>query len=328
MKILMTGSSGAFGHYLIRELMAAGHSITDFSLAPPVVEGIQFIRGDITSVDQVPEACQGHDAIVHLAGIPGPGRATPERLVHVNTIGTVNVLEAAVHHGINKVLLASSSAAFGITFQRRDLSLRYFPIDEDHPSQPQDPYGLSKLLAETVCKSYSDAYGIRTICLRFSNCWYLDREGAELTVRSAGYAKGLTVEQLWESRYHRAVEDKEQDKWPTPGPPSPRKTLWLVTDARDAAQACRLAVENKTLGHEVFIINGCDTSSMIETKELVARYYPSVPIRKPLEGFAPLLSNEKATRLLGYIPRFTWRQSDFQTWREKTFGGVPSASPV
>jgi UDP-glucose 4-epimerase len=320
MRVLMTGGSGTFGHYLIRALMEAGHSITDFSLAPPVVEDVQFIKGDITSADHVREACRGQDAIVHLAGIPGPARATPERLIQINTMGTVNVLEAAVCQGIDKVVFASSSAAIGIPFQRRDLPLRYFPIDENHPSQPQDPYGLSKLLAETVCKSYWDAHGIRTVSLRFSNCWYVDRKGAELTVRAAGYARGLTVEQLWESRYHRAVEDKDQEEWPSPGPASPRKALWMVTDARDAAEACRLAVEDKTLGGEMFIIHGADTSSMIPTEDLVARHYPNVPVVKPLDGFAALFSNDKATKLLGYVPRFTWRQSDFQIWREKNFG--------
>lgn len=317
MRVLMTGGSGTFGHYLIRALMEAGHSITDFSLAPPIVEGVQFIKGDITSTDQVREACRGQDAIVHLAGIPGPARATPERLIHINTMGTLNVLEAAVNRGVEKVVFASSSAAFGIPFYRRDVSLRYFPIDENHASEPQDPYGLSKLLAEIACKSYWDAYRLRTISLRFSNCWYVDREGAELTVRAAGYARGMTVEQLWETRYHRAVEDRDEGEWPSPGPPSPRKALWMVSDARDAAEACRLAVEDKTLGGEMFIIHGGDTSSTIPTKDLVARFYPNVPVVKPLEGFAPLFSNEKAELLLGYIPRFTWRHSDFQTWREK-----------
>jgi nucleoside-diphosphate-sugar epimerase len=322
MKVLTTGGSGTFGHYIIRELMSAGHSVTDFSLAPPLVEGVRFVRGDITSADQVRAACEGQNAVVHLAGIPGPGRAAPERLISVNTVGTVNVLEAAVHHGVRTVVLASSSAAFGFPFQKHDLKFHYFPIDEEHPAEPQDSYGLSKLLAEKACKSYSDAYGIRTLCLRFSNCWYVDRDGAELSVRSPGYAKGLTVEEFWEKRQHRAVEDKDQE-WPTPGPPSPLKTFWLFTDARDAAYGCRLAVENEALQHEVMIISGRDTSSLIETRRLIARYYPEVPLRKPLDGFAGLLSNDKAERLLGYVPRFTWRESDFEVWREAVLGAAP-----
>ena len=101
-----------------------------------------------------------------------------------------------------------------------------------------------------------------------------------------------------------------------PGPPSPRNNLWAVTEARDAAQAFRLAVENNNLKHEVFFINGDDTCSLVETRTLIERHYPGVPVKAPLEGHASLVSHEKATRLLRYRPRYTWRESDFQQWLE------------
>ena len=62
-------------------------------------------------------ASRGHDAIVHLAGITGPYRATAEQLTNVNVVGTVNVLEAALSSGIKKVIFASSGAASGFSFQ-------------------------------------------------------------------------------------------------------------------------------------------------------------------------------------------------------------------
>ena len=315
MKILVTGGSGTIGGYVLRELLQAGHSVTSFSRTAARVDGAGFIAGDIMDPDQTVQACQGQDAVIHLAAVPGPGRATPAQLLNVNVIGTVHVLEAAVQAGIGKVVFASSGAATGFSFQKHELIPRYLPLDEEHPCEPQDEYGLSKLLAELTCKRYTDAFGIHTICLRINNNWYLERASAEVAVRS-GWAQQFSVEELWSKRYRKTIEDAEGD-WPTPGPPAPHKILWSFTDARDAAQAFRLAVENDTLKHEVFLINGDDTCSKEATPTLIARHCRDVPLRAPLEGHASLWSHAKATGMLGYQPRFTWRQSDFQSWREK-----------
>lgn len=314
----MTGGSGTIGGYVLRELLGAGHAATCFSRTAPQVKGATFLTGDITKPDQVSGACQGYDAIIHLAAVPGPRRVTPERLMYVNVVGTVNILEAAVKSGIGRVVLASSGAATGFSFQKREVVPKYLPIDEEHPSEPQDEYGLSKLLAEVTCKSYTHAYGIQTICLRINNNWYVSRKEAEVAVRS-GWAKGLTVDELWSQRYLKTVQDAEEE-WPVPGPPSPRNILWAFTDARDAAQAFRLAVENEDIEHEILLISGDDTCSSVETRELVSRHYPDVPLKAPLEGYATLFSHEMASRMLGYRPRYTWRASDFRVWMDSRNG--------
>ncbi len=327
MKILVTGGSGTIDGFVLRELLRAGHSVTSFSRTAPRVDEAGFVKGDLMEPGQLAAACHEQDAVIHLAAVPGPGRATPAQLLNVNVIGTVNVLEAAVHADIDKFVFASSGAATGFSFQKQEFLPRYLPIDEEHPCEPQDEYGLSKLLAELTCKRYSDAFGIRTICLRINNNWYLERASAEVAVRS-GWAQQFTVEELWSNRYIKTIEDAEGD-WPTPGPPAPRKLLWAFTDARDAAQAFRLAVENDTIKHEVFLINGRDTCSKELTPVLIDQLQrslgeeeadqtvPEIPIRSPLEGHASLWSHAKATRLLGYQPRYTWRQSDFHSWMEK-----------
>ncbi len=327
MKILVTGGSGTIGGYVLRELLQAGHSVTSFSRTAPRVDGSDFIQGDIMEPDQLAQACQDQDAVIHLAAVPGPGRMTPAQLLNVNVVGTVNVLEAAIQAGVGKVVFASSGAATGFSFQKQEMVPQYLPLDEEHPCEPQDEYGLSKLLAELTCKRYAVAYGIQTICLRINNNWYLERASAEIAVRS-GWAQQFTVEELWTQRYRKTIEDAEGD-WPTPGPPAPRKILWAFTDARDAAQAFRLAVENDTIKHEVFLINGADTCSKEATPALIDRLrssigegeanptVPDIPLKAPLQGHASLWSHAKATRLLGYRPTHTWRQSDSQTWIEK-----------
>jgi len=314
MKIFVTGASGTLGGYILRELLNSGHTVTNFDREPSPIEGVKYVEGDITNPEQLFKAVLGHDAIIHLAAIPGPGRATPDQMMQINVIGILNVLEAAHKADAKKLVFASSGAATGFTFQKYKVLPEYLPLDENHPCHPHDDYGLSKLLGEITCKRYSDAYGMHTICLRINNNWYVDREGAEVAVGSSWAKQSqFTVEDLWTKRYRKTIEDPDGE-WTIPGPPPPHNVLWSFTDARDAAQAFRLAVENDSILHDVFLINGDDTCSLIETQDLIDRYYPGVPIKATLNGHASLWSHEKATRLLNYNPRFTWRESDFSNW--------------
>ncbi len=305
MNILVTGGSGKIGGYVLRELLAAGYTVSNYSRTAPLVERVRHIHGAITDLEQLGKACQGQDAIVHLAAVPGPGITTPERLMYVNDRGAFTVLEAAVREGAKKVIFGSSKEALNTDFRQRDTYPRYFPIDEEHPAAPRNEYGISKLINEITCKRYTEAYGIQTICLRINHNWYLDRAGVEIAVRS-GWDRQRAVEEQW-AGYRRYIAD----------PARGQSNLWTVTDARDAAQAFRLAVENEDIAHEVFLINGADTCSLVETPALTARYYTDVPLKRPLAGFSTLVSFEKARRMLGYQPRYTWRESDFRVWMEE-----------
>ena len=313
MDILVTGGSGTIGGYVLRELLGAGHCVTCYSRTAPRVQGATFIQGEIMDIDGLATACHAKEAVIHLAAVPGPGRATPEQLININVMGTVNTLEATVRAEVPRFVFASSGAATGFAFQKHELTPQYLPLDEAHPSEPQDEYGLSKLLAEITCKRYSDRYGLQTVCLRISNNWYIDRPGAEVAV-SSGWAQKFSVEELWTERYCKTIENTGD--WPVPGPPPPEKILWCFTDARDAATAFRLAVEKECTGHEVYLIAGDDTCSRTKSRELVAEHFPDVPVQAPLEGHATLWSYDKATRMLGYRPRYTWRASDFQAWAD------------
>jgi hypothetical protein len=100
--------------------------------------------------------------------------------------------------------------------------------------------------------------------------------------------------------------------------PSPQPAV--VGDRHTGRSASILAVENQELGHDVFGINGYDTCSLVPSQELVNRYFPQIPVRSALGGCATLVSYNKATRLLGYRPRYSWRTSDFRDWLESTVG--------
>ena len=310
MKILITGGSGTIGTYVLRHLKERGHTLSCFSRNRPVENHAAWLEGDIADIDRLKSAAKDHNAVIHLAAIPGPGRATPEQLLQVNVIGTVNALEAAVQAGVDHFVFASSGAASGFSFQYHPIVPQYLPLDENHPANPHDEYGLSKLLGEQTCKRYTAAHGLRTICLRINHNWYIDRAGAQIAVQ-AGWAKGMTVEDLWEKRYRKIVQDPDGD-WPRPS-----DLLWAVTDVRDAVQAMRLAVENTSIQHDVFQINAADTCSTTPTPELIEQYFPQVPLKEPLAEHATLVSHAKATQLLGYKPAYSWRHSDFSAWLAK-----------
>jgi nucleoside-diphosphate-sugar epimerase len=320
MRVLVTGGNGLLGTYVIRELLSAGHQVTSFGRHRSSMIGTESLIGDVTDIGTLRPALAKQEALVHLAAVTGPRKTTPEQLLETNVIGTVNVLEAAVGAGIGKVVVASSGAATGFSFQREEMTPAYLPLDEEHPATPQDEYGLSKLLCEVTCARYTAAHGVSTICLRINNAWYVDRESASMALESAAagssWTKGLTLEEIWLGRYWKMLSEAD-GQWPQPGPPPPRKLLWAVSDARDVAQAFRLAVETNALRHEVFAINAYDTCSLTPSAELVRRHYPDVKLREPLTGFATLVSAQKAGRLLGYTPQFSWRNSDFRVWLHK-----------
>ena len=83
--------------------------------------------------------------------------------------------------------------------------------------------------------------------------------------------------------------------------------FWGWVDRRDAARACRLAIETDWQGHEVFFINGAETTLTIPTEEALAAAYPGVPLRRPLPGFASPLDISKAARILDWAPEHSWQ---------------------
>ncbi|WP_413804413.1 NAD-dependent epimerase/dehydratase family protein [Streptomyces sp. OE57] len=327
MHVAVTGGSGTLGTYIIPELVSAGHHVTCVGRNIPRALGVRFVHGDIRAPGGLQGAFAGQNAVVHLAAVPGPNWTTPAELTEVNVSGTVNVLEEAVRAGVDTVVFASTGAATGFAFG--DPVPRYLPIDEEHPNEPHDPYGLSKLLGELVCARYTRAYGIRTICLRVHNTWYVDRPGTSRAMGTAGWGRDVTVEGLW-GTYLRALLEPEAQK--IPGPPSARRTLWGFVDARDVARAFVLAVENETLDHEVFLVTGAETCSTLDTPALIARHFPGMTLKKNLRGHMTLLSHDKAKKLMGYHPVHSWRESDFANWLRRRHPGLASAmrthSPV
>ena len=169
MKALVTGGAGFIGSNISRALEKAGHEVV---VLDNLVSGheknlqdlnVHFVRGDVRDQATVELASEGCEAIFHLAASVGNKRSIdhPVDDSEVNVIGTLRVLEAARKNGARKVVYSSSAGIFG--------ELKTMPIREDHPCEPDSPYGASKLCAEKQCLAYAKLYDLEAIALRYFN---------------------------------------------------------------------------------------------------------------------------------------------------------------
>jgi nucleoside-diphosphate-sugar epimerase len=278
-KILVTGGAGKIGAYVVREL-AAAHSVTVFDRAAPAdAKDLRWIGGDIENFDEVLQALTGADAVVHLAGIPVPGKTVPDHvLFRINTLGTYNVHEACYRLGIKRIVSTSSGAILGWTYRASEFIPKYLPIDEDHPLNPHDPYGLSKLCGEEIARGYAVKCGMEAIALRPPWVQFPD---AARQLREQG------------GRYPKRFD------------------LCAYIDARDLAGAYRRAVEVPNLGHAALLIAADDSTAPEPLCELLPRLLPGLgEIAKTLTGQRPGVSNERAKRVLQWQPRYSWRRSE------------------
>jgi UDP-glucose 4-epimerase len=170
--MLVTGGAGFIGSNLVLRLLADGHEVVVLdNLASglkhnlPDHERLRFIEGDIRDPDAVRDAVQGVEILFHLAASVGNKRSIDDPIedAQVNVMGTLQVLEGARQGGVRKVVASSSAGIFG--------ELRTIPIREDHPVEPDTPYGSSKLGAEKECLAYGKLFGLETICLRYFNVY-------------------------------------------------------------------------------------------------------------------------------------------------------------
>lgn len=125
---------------------------------------VHLIVGDIRDKEAVEKAVQGVDGVVHLAAHTSVVESleNPEEDWDINVNGTLNLLEACHRNGVGKFIFASSNAALGQQFP---------PVNEMSVPRPVSPYGASKLAGEALCSAYYHSFGLKTISLRFANCY-------------------------------------------------------------------------------------------------------------------------------------------------------------
>ncbi len=177
MKALILGGAGYIGSHVCLEFLTAGHEVTVFdNLSSGTKDNIfpqeRFVEGDIMDYDALSkEMRNGYDVVVHLAAFKAAGESmlVPEKYASNNIAGTINVLNAMVAHGVKYFVFSSSAAVYG--------EPSYLPIDEKHPTNPENFYGFTKLEIERILSWYDKLKGIRYAALRYFNAAGYDPEG-------------------------------------------------------------------------------------------------------------------------------------------------------
>ncbi|MGN0740725.1 MAG: UDP-glucose 4-epimerase GalE [Treponema sp.] len=177
MKVLVIGGAGYIGSHVVKELMKNGHKVTVFdNLSSGLLQNLfkenDFIAGDILHKESLDAAfSRGFDAFIHLAAFKAAGESmiAPEKYSVNNITGTLNILNSAVAHDCKYMVFSSSAAVFG--------EPQYLPIDENHPKNPENYYGYTKLSIEQFMGWYDKLKGLKFAALRYFNAAGYDPDG-------------------------------------------------------------------------------------------------------------------------------------------------------
>ena len=288
-RVVVTGGSGKLGRACVADLLEHGWDVVNVDRVAPAHQDCPFVRIDLTDFGQTIEALSAIDdryrrvdAVVHLAALPAPGLTANAATFSNNLTSTYNVFAAARHAGITNIVWASSETVLGLPFTTPP---PYLPVDEEYPARPESTYSLVKHLEEQMAFQLCRwDPGLKMIGLRFSNVMapsdYADFPGYDA--------------------------DASSRSW----------NLWSYIDARDGAQAIRLALLHESAGCEIFVIANADSVMSRASGDLAAEVFPGVPVRRSLGKHETLMSIEKARRVLGYEPAFSWRDEAAHAQRD------------
>lgn len=291
MRILFTGGTGKAGRHVVPYLLGKGHRVLNLDLKPFDHPGVLNRIADITNAGEMYDVMTNYadfdelepgtgmpafDAVVHFAAVPRIMITSDNECYRVNTLGTYNVIDAALRAGVRKIIVASSETTYGVCFADGERKPEYIPIDEDHPTIPEDSYAMSKVVNEVTARSFQRRSGADIYALRINN---------------------VIEPHEYKSMFPDFVTAPEKR----------RRNIFAYIDARDLGQMVECCLKTDGLGYEVFNVSNDDHSVVAKTPDLIQRFYQGVPVRKEMGEDETFYSNEKAKRMLGYRPAHHWR---------------------
>jgi UDP-glucose 4-epimerase len=305
MKALVTGGAGFIGSNLVALLVREGHEVTvldDLSSGyrqnlDPYPE-VQFAEGDVRDAALVRRCVEGVEVIFHLAASVGNTRSIEHPLEdsEINVLGTLKVLEAARHGGVRKVVFSSSAGIFG--------ELKTLPIREDHPVEPDSPYGASKLGAEKLCLAYAKLYPQEAVCLRYFNVY-----GVNQRYDAYGNAIPIFAHRLLRGEKVIIFGDGEQTR--------------DFVNVRDVAAANYLAGQSRGVSGPFNIASGTriTINRLVEMLGQVSGIRPEVEHGPPRKGDVrdSLAEITAAQTALGFHPSVTLEKglAEYMEWARK-----------
>ncbi|MFC1815075.1 UDP-glucose 4-epimerase GalE [Thermodesulfobacteriota bacterium] len=304
-KILVTGGAGYIGSHMCKYLFGQGYQpviLDNLSRGHrQAVKWGEFYKGSIADRSLLDKVFASHDiaAVMHFSAFAYVGESMnePGKYYSNNVAATVWLLQAMVANGVYDFIFSSSCAVYGEPNE--------IPIPENHPKNPVNPYGRSKLMVEQILEDFSSAYGLRYISLRYFNAAGADPEGEigedhrpethliPLTLQTAlGQRKAIEIfGDDYETRDGTCIRD------------------YIHID--DLAQAHLLALERLSSGESGAIYNlgnaeGYSVNAVIDlARAITSRSIPAKVVgRRPGDPAVLVGSSEKAIQELGWNPRY------------------------
>lgn len=303
--ILVVGGAGYIGSHVVKALRDAGRQPVVFDnlstgLRENLFPDIPFIHGDLLIPEQVRAAVRGIRSVIHLAALKAAGDSMlePERYALHNLNGTVNLLHAAGTAGVRHFVFSSSAAVYG--------EPQYLPLDENHPTEPANFYGQTKLQIEMLLSWFSRLRNMRYAGLRYFNAAGYDPDGEVRGLeKEPNNLLPLVLETLLGWRENLEVYGTDYDTEDG----SCIRDYIHVSDLADAHLRALNFLEEQD---EDLVLN-LGTSKGISVLEILdaARKVSGMDLpvilsdRRPGDPAVVLASAEKAERLLEWSPAFS-----------------------
>jgi len=319
--VLVTGATGRIGANLCRALLARGYRVRAIVLpddqSRAKLDGLDLdvVTADLRDPAPVADACAGADAICHPAALPGRPDSVGMSAADycgANVDATLHVLEGARRNGrLVRFVYASSDATYPTSHPR------YSPVDENHPQEPVNLYGLTKVVGERMSRDYMLEHALPVTVLRYGGVYTPDERASVDGVTLAAHRARLRDAKRSHDNYLWANVRDHERPWEYLAPLGQTDELialvddqgrpWQThpTDVRDAVQASLLALECAAASGESFNVHGPAPVGSVELVRHLAERFDrpwravALPFRQAVE-----VSTAKARAILGYRPAY------------------------
>lgn len=282
--VIVTGALGRVGRWVTQALVASGHEVLGVDLRKPQTprerDNPTFKRVDLSNGARARDlvTAANPDALVHLAGVPNPYDAVDTETFVTNVEPTYHLFAAAGRTDAT-VVWASSTAVYGMVFADDPWPPEYLPIDESHPTAPEDAYACSKLAAEQIAETVANRYGVSVTSLRPT--WI------------------STPGEYDRTRHIRTNSNPDAGDY--------AGSYWAYIDVRDLAALVVRCLDTEPDGHTRMLASAADNFMGVETLDLLERAFGTVPDECSITGEESVYSTATARDLLGWTPQHAWR---------------------
>jgi UDP-glucose 4-epimerase len=281
MRMVVTGGAGFVGRHVAAAVVEAGHEcvVFDAAIIPRELadQGARQEVGSLSSVEALRRAFRGADVVLHLAGVGDVYLAAekPWLAAESNVLGSANVAEACLAEGVGRLIYASTWEVYGHPV--------YEPLDEQHPTNPDHPYNVTKLAGEQLLMSYDAMRGLSVVALRLGTAYGTGmRANSVFSVFITRALRGEAITVSGDGRQHRQF-----------------------THAADIGRAF-VAAATSAIRHEALNIVADETVTIRQLAEMVVAEAPaplSFGVARAGDISPARVSSAKASAMLGWEPR-------------------------